>query len=122
MKTINSYKVLSLVDSYQEYPIPRIFGDDHYYTFIHGSLFGLFNLSDEKVVNLLAINNTKMHNGQFLKFIELLEKFTRENDLKFMIGELFNRRLDDWFARRGYQKERDNRIYNPNSNIANVLK
>ena len=63
-----------------------------------------------------------MHNGQFLKFIEFLEKFTRENDLKFMIGELFNRRLDDWFARRGYQKERDNRIYNPNSNIANVLK
>lgn len=39
-----------------------------------------------------------------------------------MIGELFNRRLDDWFARRGYQKEQDNRIYNPNSNIANVLK
>ena len=121
MKTINSSKVLSLVDSYQEWPIPRIFGDDHYYTFIHGSLYGLFNLSDEKVVNLLAINNTKMHNGQFLKFIEFLEKFTRENDLKFMIGELFNHRLDDWFSRRGYQKERDNRIY-PNSSIVNVLK
>ena len=121
MKTINSRKVLSLVDTYQEYPIPRIFGDDHYYMFKHGSLYGLFCLSDKKTVNLLAIDNTKMHNGQFLKFIELLEKFTRENDLRFMIGELFNRRLDDWFARRGYQKDRDNRIYNSNSSIANVL-
>ena len=122
MKTVNSRKVLSLVDTYQEYPIPRIFDDDHYYTFIHGSLYGLFCLSDKKTVNLLAINNSKMHNGQFQKFIELLEKFTRENNLKFMIGELFNPRLDDWFARRGYQKERDNRVYDPNSSIANVLK
>lgn len=62
MKTINSYKVLSLVDSYQEYPIPRIFGDDHYYTFIHGSLYGLFCLSDKNTVNLLGINNSKKHN------------------------------------------------------------
>ena len=122
MKTINSRKVLSLMDSYQEYPIPRIFGDDYYYTFMHGSLYGLFCLSDEKTVNLLGINNNKKHNGQFLKFIELLEMFTRENDLKLMIGELFNSRLDNWFARRGYQKDRDNRIYNPNSSIANVLK
>lgn len=122
MKTINSRKVLSLVDTYQEYPIPRIFGDDHYYTFIHGTLYGLFCLSNKKVVNLLAINNSKMHNGQFLKLIELLEKFTRENDLQFMIGELFNPRLDNWFERRGYQKDHDNRIYNPNSSIANVLK
>lgn len=121
MKTINSRKVLSLVDTYEEYPIPRIFGDDHYYMFKHDSLYGLFCLQDKKTVNLLAINNSKMHNGQFLKFIELLEKFTRENGLKFMIGELFNRRLDDWFARRGYQKDHDNRIYNPNSSIANVL-
>ena len=66
--------------------------------------------------------NAKMHNGQFLKFIELLEKFTRKNDLKFMIGELFNHRLDDWFARRGYRKERDNRIYIPNINVVNILK
>ena len=111
MKTINSFKVLSLVDSYQEWPIPRIFGDDHYYTFKHGSLFGLFNLSDEKVVNLLAINNTKMHNGQFLKFIEFLEKFVRDNNLKLVIGEIFNKRLDKWFERRGYIKDQDNRVY-----------
>ena len=122
MKTINSRKVLSLVDTYQEYPIPRIFGDDHYYTFMHGSLYGLFCLSDKKTVNLLAINNSKMHNGQFLKFIELLEKFTRENGLKFMIGELFNRRLDDWFARRGYQKDRDNRIYVHDINVTNIVR
>lgn len=122
MKTINSRKVLSLVDSYQEYPIPRFFGDDHYYTFMHGSLYGLFCLSDKKTVNLLAINNSKMHNGQFLKFIELLEEFTRENDLKFMIGELFNSRLDNWFARRGYQKHRDNRIYVHDINVTNIVR
>ena len=122
MKTINSRKVLSLVDTYQEYPIPRIFGDDHYYTFMHGSLYGLFCLSDKKTVNLLAINNSKMHNGQFLKFIKLLEKFTRENDLKFMIGELFNSRLDNWFARRGYQKYRDNRIYVHDINVTNIVR
>ena len=107
----NSRKVLSLVKRYVEYPIPKFFGDDHYYTFMHGSLFGLFNLSDEKVVNLLSINNSKMHNGQFLKFIELLEKFARDNSLKLVIGELFNDRLDKWFEKRGYLKERDNRVY-----------
>ena len=121
METINSRKVLSLVKSYQEYPVPRIFGDDHYYTFMHGSLYGLFNLSDEKVINLLAINNSKMHNGQFIKFVELLEQFARDNNLKFMIGELFNPRLDNWFARRGYKKDRDNRIYVDDINVSNIL-
>lgn len=122
MKTINSRKVLSLVDSYQEYPIPRFFGDDHYYTFMYGSLYGLFCLSDKKTVNLLAINNSKMHNGQFLKFIELLEKFTRKNNLRFMIGELFNSRLDDWFACRGYRKYRDNRTYVHDINVTNIVR
>lgn len=107
----NSRKVLSLVSRYEEYPISRFFGDDHYYTFMHGSLYGLFNLSDENVVNLLGINNTKMHNGQFLKFIELLEKFARDNNLKLVIGEIMNDRLDKWFERRGYLKDRDNRVY-----------
>lgn len=111
MKKNNSRKVLSLVDFYEEYPLPKIFGDDYYYTFRYGSLFGLFCLSDKGVVNLLAINNTKMHNGQFLKFIELLEEFTRDNNLKLVIGELFNDRLDKWFERRGYLKDRDNRVY-----------
>ena len=107
----NSRKVLSLVSRYEEYPISRFFGDDHYYIFMHGSLYGLFNLSDENVVNLLGINNTKMHNGQFLKFIELLEKFARDNNLKLVIGEIMNDRLDKWFERRGYLKDRDNRVY-----------
>ena len=107
----DSRKVLSLVKRYDEYPIPKLFGDDHYYMFMHGSLFGLFNLSDERVVNLLSINNSKMHNGQFLKFIELLEKFARDNNLKFVIGEIMNDRLDKWFERRGYLKDRDNRVY-----------
>ena len=78
MKTINSYKVLSLVDSYQEYPIPRIFGDDHYYTFIHGSLYGLFCLSDKNTVNLLGINNSKKHNGHYTDKLKRLTKTTTQ--------------------------------------------
>jgi len=107
----NSRNVLSLVKRYAEYPISKFFGDNYYYTFVHGSLYGLFCLSDESVVNLLAINNTKMHNGQFLKFIELLEEFVRDNNLKLVIGEIMNDRLDKWFERRGYLKDRDNRVY-----------
>lgn len=52
-----------------------------------------------------------MHNGQFLKFIELLEEFVRDNNLKLVIGEIMNDRLDKWFERRGYLKDRDNRVY-----------
>ena len=109
--TGDSRKILALLDVYMEYPVAKLLGDDHYYMFKHGSLHGLFCLADEKVVNLLSINNTKMHNGQFLKFIELLEKFARDNSLKFVIGEIMNDRLDKWFERRGYLKDRDNRVY-----------
>lgn len=52
-----------------------------------------------------------MHNGQFVKFIEFLEKFARDNNLKLVIGEIFNKRLDKWFEKRGYIKDRDNRVY-----------
>ena len=107
----NSRRILDLVDFHMEHPIPKLFGDDHYYIFKHGSIHGLFCLTDEKVVNLLSVNNFKMHNGQFLKFIELLEKFARDNNLKLVIGELFNDRLDKWFEGRGYTKDRDNRVY-----------
>lgn len=109
--TGDSRKILTLLDTYMEFPVAKLFGDDHYYMFKRGSLHGLFRLADEKVVNLLAINNAKMHNGQFLKFIELLEKFARDNNLKLVIGEVMNDRLDKWFERRGYLKERDNRVY-----------
>ena len=116
MKMGDSSNILALVESYAKYPVPKIFGeDDQYYVFMHGSLHGLFCLSDKRVVNLLGINNTKMHNGQFLKFIELLEKFARDNNLKLMIGEIFNDRLDKWFERRGYLKEQDNRVYKKDS-------
>lgn len=104
-------KILTLLDVYSEFPVAKLFGDDQYYMFKHGSLHGLFCLADEKVVNLLSINNTKMHNGQFLKFIELLEKFARDNNLKFVVGEIMNDRLDKWFERRGYIKDRNNRAY-----------
>lgn len=107
----NSRKILTLLDVYMEYPVAKLLGDDHYYMFKHDSLHGLFHLADDKVVNLLAITNSKMHNGQFIKFIELLEKFTRDNNLKLVIGEIFNKRLDKWFERRGYIKDRDNRVY-----------
>lgn len=106
-----SRKILTLLDVCMEFPVAKLHGDDHYYMFKHGSLHGLFHLADEKVVNLLAITNSKMHNGQFLKFIEFLEKFTRDNNLKLVIGEVMNDRLDKWFERRGYLKERDNRVY-----------
>lgn len=109
--TGDSRKVLTLLDVYMEYPVAKLLGDDHYYMFKHGSLHGLFHLADEKVVNLLAINNSKMHNGQFIKFIEFLEKFARDNSLKLVIGEVMNDRLDKWFERRGYLKVRDNRVY-----------
>lgn len=109
--TGSSRKILTLLDVYMEYPVAKLLGDDHYYMFKHGSLHGLFHLADEKVVNLLAITNSKMHNGQFIKFIEFLEKFARDNNLKFVIGEIMNDRLDKWFERRGYLKERDNRVY-----------
>lgn len=109
--TGSSRKILTLLDVYMEYPVAKLLGDDHYYMFKHGSLHGLFYLADEKVVNLLAITNSKMHNGQFIKFIEFLEKFARDNNLKFVIGEIMNDRLDKWFERRGYLKERDNRVY-----------
>ena len=109
--TDNSRKILTLLDVYKEFPVAKLLGDDQYYMFKHGSLHGLFCLADEKVVNLLSINNTKMHNGQFLKFIELLEKFARDNNLKLVIGEIFNRRLDKWFEKRGYIKDRNNRAY-----------
>lgn len=107
----NSRNILALLDVYMEYPVAELLGDDHYYMFKHGSLHGLFHLADEKVVNLLAITNSKTHNGQFLKFIEFLEKFARDNNLKLVIGEVMNDRLDKWFERRGYLKERDNRVY-----------
>ena len=93
----NSRKVLSLVQSYDEFPMAKLLGDDHYYNFAHGSLSGLFCLSNKNVINLLAIYNDERHNGQFLGFIELLEKFARDNDLKLMVGEIFNDRLDKWF-------------------------
>lgn len=109
--TGDSRKVLTLLDVYMEYPVAKLLGDDHYYMFKQGSLHGLFHLADEKVVNLLAINNSKMHNGQFIKFIEFLEKFARDNSLKLVIGEVMNDRLDKWFERRGYLKVRDNRVY-----------
>lgn len=109
--TGNSRNILALLDVYMEYPVAKLLGDDHYYMFKHGSLHGLFHLADEKILNLLAINNSKMHNGQFIKFIEFLEKFTRDNNLKLVIGEIFNKRLDKWFERRGYVKDRDNRVY-----------
>ena len=109
--TGGSRKILTLLEVYMEYPVAKLLGDDHYYMFKHGSLHGLFHLADEKVVNLLAITNSKMHNGQFLKFIEFLEKFTRDNNLKLVIGEVMNDRLDKWFEGRGYLKERDNRVY-----------
>nr|DAR05891.1 MAG TPA: hypothetical protein [Caudoviricetes sp.] len=109
--TDNSRKILTLLDVYMEFPVAELLGDDHYYMFKHGSLHGLFHLADEKVVNLLAITNSKMHNGQFLKFIEFLEKFTRDNNLKLVIGEIFNKRLDKWFEKRGYIKDQDNRVY-----------
>lgn len=109
--TDNSRKILTLLDVYMEFPVAELLGDDHYYMFKHGSLHGLFCLADEKVVNLLAINNSKMHNGQFVKFIEFLEKFARDNNLKLVIGEIFNKRLDKWFEKRGYIKDRDNRVY-----------
>lgn len=110
----NSRKVLSLVQSYEEFPLAKLLGDKHYYMFAHGSLSGLLSLADKSVVNLLAIYNDEMHNGQFLKFIELLEKFARDNNLKLMIGEIYNDRLDKWFERRGYLKEKDNRVYKEN--------
>ena len=109
--TGNSRKILTLLDVYMELPVAKLRGDDHYYMFKHGSLHGLFCLADEKVVNLLAINNTKMHNGQFIKLIEFLEKFARDNDLKLVIGEIMNDRLDKWFERRGYMKDQDDRAY-----------
>lgn len=109
--TGNSRKILTLLDVYMELPVAKLRGDDYYYMFKHGSLHGLFCLADEKVVNLLAINNTKMHNGQFIKFIEFLEKFARDNDLKLVIGEIMNDRLDKWFERRGYMKDQDDRVY-----------
>lgn len=109
--TGDSRKVLTLLNAYMEYPVAKLLGDDHYYMFKHGSLHGLFHLADEKVVNLLAITNAKMHNGQFIKFIEFLEKFTRDNNLKLVIGEIFNKRLDKWFEKRGYIKDQDNRVY-----------
>lgn len=102
--TGDSRKVLTLLDVYMEYPVAKLLGDDHYYMFKHGSLHGLFHLADEKVVNLLAINNAKMHNGQFLKFIEFLEKFARDNSLKLVIGEIFNKRLDKWFEKKRLYK------------------
>ena len=109
--TGDSRKVLTLLDVYMEYPVAKLLGDDHYYMFKHGSLYGLLSLADEKVVNLLAITNSKIHNGQFLKFIGFLEKFTRDNNLKLVIGEIFNKRLDKWFEKRGYIKDQDNRVY-----------
>ena len=109
--TGDSRKVLTLLDVYMEYPVAKLLGDDHYYMFKHGSLHGLFHLADEKVVNLLAINNSKIHNGQFLKFIEFLEKFARDNNLELVIGEIFKKRLDKWFEKRGYIKDQDNRVY-----------
>ena len=107
----NSRKVLSLVQSYDEFLLAKLLGDKYYYTFIKGTLSGLFCLSNKNVINLLAIYNDERHNGQFLGFIELLEKFARDNDLKLMVGEIFNDRLDKWFERRGYIKDRDNRVY-----------
>ena len=109
--TGNSRKILTSLDVYKKYPVAKLLGDDHYYMFKHGSLHGLFHLADEKVVNLLAINNSKIHNGQFLKFIEFLEKFARDNNLELVIGEIFNKRLDKWFEKRGYIKDQDNRVY-----------
>lgn len=109
--TGDSRKILTLLDVYMEFPVTKLFSDDYYYVFKYGSLHGLFCLADEKAVNLLAITNSKMHNGQFVKFIELLEKFARDNNLKLVIGEIFNKRLDKWFEKRGYIKDRDNRVY-----------
>ena len=77
-------------------------------------------LKDTPIFNAGTIFEGRVDGSGNLKALASLTAFGPQALPDFAIKDINN--FDDWFARRGYQKERDNRIYNPNSNIANVLK
>ena len=81
-------------------------GDDDVFVYEWGTINGLMRVNEEYgLIEVIAIANDVQHNGQFVKFIEMLEKYQDDEIIIFSVTEFFNSRLRDWFIRRGYIHE-----------------
>jgi hypothetical protein len=78
---------------------PWYFDDIKLYNW--NTIFGIAKIENNKL-QIIAIENTEMGNGMFLKFIEMIEQECRNTGIGFGVYEFFNPRLRQWFARRGY--------------------
>lgn len=69
--------------------------------FKHGTVHGLLELTPT-AVNLIAIHNDRRGNGHFVRALGHLESAAASHDLTFRVVHFWNKRLADWFLRRGY--------------------
>lgn len=89
------------------FPPAMMMGDDDMFMYQKGTVRGLIKIGS-KSLELVAIENDEAHNGQFLQFIEWMERNSFKHGFKFSITTFFNPRLRQWFINRGYEYDKHN--------------
>ncbi len=72
------------------------------YNYKFGTVEGNLILG-KRSLELLFIGNNMPHNGDFQRFIEYLEDGAEDVGYKLYVKHLINKRLVDWFVRRGWK-------------------
>lgn len=77
------------------------------YTFIIGTVDGMFDITEDRV-RLIAIQNQELNNGDFSKAMDILESNTFSIGKAFEVVEIWNDRLrKHLIEKRGYTLSRD---------------
>lgn len=97
-----------------EFPYAMMLGYKTIFMYKWSTIDGLLKIGIKRnALQIIAINNSKKHNGEFIKFIELLESAADKTNMLLTVSDFFNGHLRQWFIRRGYMyaKEYDTVIY-----------
>lgn len=109
----------------RQFPVALMMGDTNIYMYQWSTLDGLMRIGREQnALQLIAVQNAKPHNGEFLRLIKLLESTADNYGMSFTVSDFFNDRLRRWFIARGYAyvKKYDTVVYKHKNGIANVSK
>lgn len=106
----HSKLVLNIVDKYIESMLGSDLFSFNTYNFVFGTLIGRFDLKYKDKIGVFAIKNNSPGNGDFIRFVEMIEEVARKNKLKIDFMHVINSGLFNWLKKRGYVKRSDSMV------------